>query len=456
MENANKLLKTILPTNKKDSLSELGPVDTLSLALIIEYHNEDSFWKPYLQCLPNIDQIKNELEYPLYWTHEEIREHLQTSKTGLFLARRLESIHESFNEINAVLQSISYMKDILSFTFDDWIWALSIVWSRSFSVMIDHRKMKCLVPFGDLFNFDANLNEVVVEDLTKWNQSEYGRDLMRFDVQSFTSTDGEHFVFTIRDDTDGRHTRYEAGVQLYAEYSVEVRPNFMTLLDYGFCIKDNPMDGVWITIEDILNSLKFADKFKTMEIKRESQEFMKNLIETMQFSQIFLTRSFASDFYLNSDGVSLRQQQRFVEPYAYTLFLMSLILNAQNSIKKFGDDLLNFRSLYPQIKSNQDIMAVVVQILNDKLKSRAVASRLVQNAWNTANNYVKKEMAAFETTLVQDLMIREQLDASSEHISLKQDCGLAIRIDEKWILLTAWTHLQRLRDMLLVFVEKPA
>ena len=142
LENARKTLKNVLPTNKQEFLTNLGPIDTLSLALIMEHQNEDSFWSPYLKCLPSMNDIKNELQHPLYWSQQEINEYLQTSKVATFITRRSNSIKQSFNEINTVFQSISYLQDMLTFTLDHWIWALSIVWSRSFSVIIEKQKIK--------------------------------------------------------------------------------------------------------------------------------------------------------------------------------------------------------------------------------------------------------------------------------------------------------------------------
>ena len=52
-------------------LSNLDQIDTLSLALILEHQNEDSFWRPYLQCLPSMDQMKHDIEMPLFWTSHE-------------------------------------------------------------------------------------------------------------------------------------------------------------------------------------------------------------------------------------------------------------------------------------------------------------------------------------------------------------------------------------------------
>lgn len=306
LENAQKLLNNIIPQNKQETLKNLGPVDTLSFALIIEYQNEDSFWKPYLECLPTMEQIKNDLQMPLYWTPPQIKTYLQTSKISSFIMRRLSSIQSSFKEIESILQSISYMKDIVGihyihsfvythpcvyfvdFTLDLWIWALSIVWSRSFSVMIEHKKMKCLVPFGDLFNFNNELNEIDISPAT-WNQSHFAmdlmaRDLMQYDVKSFTSSNGQNFIFKVRNDAS---QTYGSGMQLYAEYHAEIQPNFVVFLDYGICIKDNPMDGIWITIEDLLTSSKFMQKFKSKKIKIKSQKAMKDLIDSLQLSRVF-------------------------------------------------------------------------------------------------------------------------------------------------------------------------
>ena len=314
---------------------------------------------------------------------------------------------------------------------------------------------QCLVPFGDFFNFNDELKEVKASPMT-WNQSQFAQELMQFDVKSYTSSDGENFVFILRKD---QPFVKESGIELYAEYSVEVLPNFVVFLDYGFCIKNNPMDGIWITIEDILNSLKFAQKFKNKKIKQKSQEMMKRLIDGLQLGQIFILRSHISEYYMDlKDGaISMERQKKFIEPYAYSLFLMSLVLNSKNDIMKFGEDLLNFKKNYPQIKTNQDIMAVIVHILNNQYKDKDKTLKLVKNTWNAVNVYIKKEMASFETTLIQDLIIRDELYANNENkdndFYFKLDCGLNIRIDDKIVLLSTWIQFQRLRELLLSIVQ---
>lgn len=304
-----------------------------------------------------------------------------------------------------------------------------------------------MVPFGDLFNFNNELNAIDISPST-WNQSNFAMDLMQYDVKSFTSSNGQNFVFQIRNDATNIYT---SGQQLFAEYSVEIQPNFVIFLDYGFCIRDNPMDGIWITIEDLLNSSKFMQKFKSQKIKIKSQKVMKDLIDTLQLSRVFVMRSILSEYYMDSNEISMENQKNFIEPYAYSLFLMSLVLNCKNDILLFGDDLLHFRENYPQIKSNQDIMAVVVHILKTK-SSAEKTSKIIKNSWNMINNFIKSEMIAFDTSLIQDLMLREELDGSAE-MDNKLECGLNIRIDDKLVLLSVWVQLQRLRELLLLLLK---
>lgn len=147
----------------------------------------------------------------------------------------------------------------------------------------------------------------------------------------------------------------------------------------------------------------------------------------------------------------MERQKKFIEPYAYSLVLMSMVLNCKNDIVLFADDLKDFRTNYPQIKSNQDIMAVVIHILKTKSSTKK-ATKIIKNSWNMINNMIKSEMSAFDTSLIQDLMLREAVD-QSEEMDNKLECGLNIRIDDKYVLFSVWVQLQRLRELLLSLLK---
>ena len=142
LNDAKRIITSILPHDEKDVFSNLGPIDTLSLALILEHQNTESFWSPYLECLPSMEQLKRDIEMPLFWTSPDIDHHLQSSKVGQFMQIRLRSLKETFAEFKSIFHRIPYLEQVIDFTLDHWLWAVSIIWSRSFSVMIQHQKMK--------------------------------------------------------------------------------------------------------------------------------------------------------------------------------------------------------------------------------------------------------------------------------------------------------------------------
>ena len=49
------------------------------MAVMYEYTNKDSKWKPYLDLLPNIE----EFGHPLFWTVEELEDEMK-GKTNLY------------------------------------------------------------------------------------------------------------------------------------------------------------------------------------------------------------------------------------------------------------------------------------------------------------------------------------------------------------------------------------
>ena len=169
------------------------------------------------------------------------------------------------------------------------------------------------MPFGDLFNFNVVLNDIVV-DPTSFSQAQFAQDLMQFDVKSYTLSNGEHFVFKIH--SGGHGLQLDAGRQLFAEYASEIRPHLVLFLDYGLCIRDNPMDGIWVTVQDLMDSLKPAlrDKFKNHKIKGKAQESMKEIFEKLELSPVFVTRSILSAYYQDEAGLSMARQKMYIEP----------------------------------------------------------------------------------------------------------------------------------------------
>ena len=63
-------------------------------------------------------------------------------------------------------------------------------------------------------------------------------------------------------------------------------------------------------------------------------------------------------------------------------------------------------------------------------------------SWNAVNRLLKSEMKQCTTSLIQDWMLREQIEAQHQDGSVTVDyklkCGLNIRISDKRVLWSAW------------------
>lgn len=120
----------------------------------------------------------------------------------------------------------------------------------------------------------------------------------------------------------------------------------------------------------------------------------------------------------------------------------------------------NHRTNHPEISSNHDTMTLIIGILREKYHSNQRATELVKNSWNAVNRLLKSEMSQYATSLIQDWMLREQIEAQHQDGSVTVDyklkCGLNIRISDKRVLWSAWVQMQRLRKLLLSLLrDKP-
>ena len=53
--------------------------------------------------------------------------------------------------------------EMKEFALEEWEWALSILWSRAFSIKMDGESYGCLVPFADMFNAHDPLTPLQVK-----------------------------------------------------------------------------------------------------------------------------------------------------------------------------------------------------------------------------------------------------------------------------------------------------
>jgi histone-lysine N-methyltransferase SETD3 len=182
-----------------------GPVNDevyLTTFLLQEKQRGDSFWKPYLDILP--ESFPN---VPLYYSDSE-RALLQ----GTFVAELLEYQKRTLLAEHA--QLCERVPGFQRFSAEDFIWARFAVSSRSFGLTVDGVTGRCMVPLGDMINHQ-NPPEFV------WGCF------------------GERFVMLAQ-------RAVPSGVEVHGSYGA--KDNDMLLLHYGFVLESNADDTVMLRL----------------------------------------------------------------------------------------------------------------------------------------------------------------------------------------------------------------
>lgn len=112
----------------------------LACYLLQERHNPNSFWKPYLDILP-----QNYRNMPIFFSEAE-KAYLKGSFSVGKIADRHAELKEEYDNIVRALPSFS------EYPLDEFIWARSVVITRIFGLMINNAKTDGLVPMADMLN----------------------------------------------------------------------------------------------------------------------------------------------------------------------------------------------------------------------------------------------------------------------------------------------------------------
>ncbi|GMF56704.1 unnamed protein product [Phytophthora fragariaefolia] len=143
--------------------SDLAPViekypqipDDEVLAMHLMYERskgDESFFAPFIASMPTT------FDMPVFWTEAELNELTGTNVLLLtqlmkqHLARDFDNIHqavvEDFPDIFVALPTL---------TIEDYMWAMSVIWSRAFGVSKGGKYFHVLCPAMDMFNHDVNV-----------------------------------------------------------------------------------------------------------------------------------------------------------------------------------------------------------------------------------------------------------------------------------------------------------
>jgi len=203
----------LLMTQKQALASEMGrllqahagPVNDevyLAAFLLEEKQRGDSFWKPYLDILP--ESFSN---VPLFFP-----DHERALLKGTFVSELLE--YQGRTLLTEYAQLCERVPGFNRFSSDAFLWARLIVSSRCFGLLMDGAMNRCLVPLGDMLNHQ-NPPDVI------W------------------SCFGDSFVMMAQ-------RAVPAGMEVHGTYGA--KDNDMLLLHYGFVLEKNPDDTLMLRL----------------------------------------------------------------------------------------------------------------------------------------------------------------------------------------------------------------
>ncbi|KYR01865.1 hypothetical protein DLAC_01885 [Tieghemostelium lacteum] len=221
-----------IPKEIKEIVNQLGISKTNEQAIYLMYSklNNLSFWNAYTNILPQ------SFSTTLFFIEKELDE-LQASPLKQYTIQRKNSIDYHYDNIFSKLSKVLDEFKKPEYTKDLFYWALSCVWSRSFSLSSNDGGM---IPLADIFNAEANPEKSKVS------------------VKS-TEVDGLHY--SAAEDI-------EKDEQVYTPYGVyKPLSSSQMLMDYGFVFeKGSKADHV------ILKVPGFRESEDNYDIKRQILE----------------------------------------------------------------------------------------------------------------------------------------------------------------------------------------
>ena len=177
----------------------------LVMVFILETNKEGNFYKPYYDILP-----RNTKNFPIFWSKDDI---LMLGGSNLIneIITRQNHIMDDYNNMCKIIPEFKE-----KYSPRDFIWARTVVGSRNFGIDIDNVHRVAMIPISDMLNHDSDPD-------VKWF---FDNKTRQFRMVS------NRYLKTKKAVTD----------------TYGMKSNLKYLLFYGFTIKDNTEDVLYINI----------------------------------------------------------------------------------------------------------------------------------------------------------------------------------------------------------------
>lgn len=183
----------------RDAGLELANHAMFAAWLVTERRDARSAHRPYLDILPRALP-----RFPIHASGADL-----ALLTGTLAGAMLDELRADLDDEYAKLQA--QIRRFRPVERDEWTWARLCIGSRVFAIAIDGIATTAIVPFADLLDHAPGPN-------TSWDYDQ--------DADAFTIT---------------AERSYAPGDEVHDSYGT--KPNARLLVQYGFCLDDNPADA---------------------------------------------------------------------------------------------------------------------------------------------------------------------------------------------------------------------
>lgn len=198
-----------------------------SYLLVEKARGKDSFWYPYLECLP-----QKYANMPLFFDEPTLA-HLEGSFCLQKIAERIDGLRQEYDNIRRAVPELN------QFTLEEFVWARLVVITRIFGLNINGHKTDGLVPYADMLNHKRPRE-------TKWNYEDSQKG------------------FIIEATMD-----IERGAQCFDSYGRKCNSRFF--VNYGFALEDNPDNECVMNVELDPNDPHFGMKMRMLNNRAIAQ-----------------------------------------------------------------------------------------------------------------------------------------------------------------------------------------
>jgi len=301
----------------------------LAAYLLQEKANPTSYWKPYIDILPEAyDTV------PLFFSAEELAE-LEGSMA-------IDKIHDRHNSLQVEYDNlVEHVPLFAEFSYKEFVWARLVIITRIFGMVIDGNKTEGLVPMADMLNHKRPRE-------TKWT---YQQDRKGFVITTLTVIDKDCEVF----DSYGR----KCNSRFFVNYGFVPEENEDNEAVMHFEVDpEDPLGNLKSRMSGFYSDLRYPKRFQIPLQYNDPNNKVRQAFSYVRF--LVATKQELEEFF-DEDNLSMTN----VPPVSYTNERKALEMFAKaasESLHKFKHSLEDDKQLladlenYPLLSNARNIV----------------------------------------------------------------------------------------------------